>query len=96
VTFLTATRSRWRASSACRPPGANDVVVGLKGKLAMINISKGAAACLVIAMLAATALSACSSMDTLPLISKADVASGRPLPQGILPNGTVYEPWFEY
>jgi hypothetical protein len=42
----------------------------------------------------ATALAACSDVDSsLPTISAADVASGLPLPQGVLPNGVLFEPY---
>ncbi len=45
--------------------------------------------------LAAAALSACAATnDALPHFTQGDVSSGRPLPEGILPNGVVTEPWF--
>ncbi len=47
-----------------------------------------------VAMLCLSVLAGCAPYD-LPQISKTDVASGRPLPQGILPNGIEYEPWFQ-
>jgi hypothetical protein len=42
----------------------------------------------------AVALSACGTANSsLPMISAAQVASGQPLPEGILPNGIVYQPY---
>jgi hypothetical protein len=39
-------------------------------------------------------LSACSTANSsLPMISAAQVASGHPLPEGILPNGILYQPY---
>ena len=39
-------------------------------------------------------LSACGTENSsLPMISADQVASGQPLPLGILPNGTVYDPY---
>jgi hypothetical protein len=59
------------------------------------TIRKDIAAGLLIAALSVVALSACvPASNNLPMISPADVASGKALPQGILPNGIMYEPWF--
>ena len=42
----------------------------------------------------AIGLSACGTANSsLPMISAAQVASGQPLPEGILPNGIVYQPY---
>jgi hypothetical protein len=39
-------------------------------------------------------LSACGSANSsLPMISEAQVASGRQLPEGIMSNGIVYDPY---
>lgn len=49
-----------------------------------------------IAMLASVAalLAACAQKgSTLPHISAAQVDSGDPLPEGILPNGLMYQPY---
>jgi hypothetical protein len=52
------------------------------------------AASMVILASFAVALSACSTANSsLPMISAAQVASGQPLPLGILPNGIVYQPY---
>jgi uncharacterized lipoprotein len=61
----------------------------------MNTFRKGLIARILVVTLSAAALSACAtSNDTMPQFSKSDVASGRELPQGILPNGIVTEPWF--
>jgi hypothetical protein len=42
----------------------------------------------------AIGLSACNAANSsLPMISADQVASGQPLPEGILPNGIVYQPY---
>ena len=52
------------------------------------------AASIVILASFAIGLSACSTANSsLPMISAAQVASGQPLPEGILPNGIVYQPY---
>jgi hypothetical protein len=52
------------------------------------------AAKLTIVTLFAVALSACAADNTpLPRISEASLASGATLPQGVLPNGLVTEPY---
>jgi hypothetical protein len=61
----------------------------------MRNLRNGLIAKILVVTLSAAALSACATTnDAMPQFTKADVASGRPLPQGILPNGIVAEPWF--
>jgi hypothetical protein len=67
----------------------------MKEMVIMYNLRKGLTAKILVVTLSAAALSACAATnDVMPQFSKADVASGRPLPQGILPNGIVTEPWF--
>jgi hypothetical protein len=69
--------------------------MNVKGITIMRNLRTGLIARILVVTLAAATLSACAATnDTMPQFSKADVASGRPLPQGILPNGIVTEPWF--
>jgi hypothetical protein len=52
------------------------------------------AADIVILAFFAVGLSACGTVNSsLPPISAAQVASGQPLPEGILPNGIVYDPY---
>jgi hypothetical protein len=49
---------------------------------------------IVIVVSLATAPSACAvSQSDLPTISPSEVASGQPLPEGILPNGRIFEPY---
>jgi hypothetical protein len=52
------------------------------------------AASIVILASFAIGFSACSTANSsLPMISAAQVASGQPLPLGILPNGIIYDPY---
>jgi hypothetical protein len=56
------------------------------------NAAVKLAACIVILASFAIGFSACSTANSsLPMISAAHVASGHPLPEGILPNGIVYQ-----
>jgi hypothetical protein len=52
------------------------------------------AASIVILASFAVGLSACGTANSsLPMISADQVASGHALPEGILPNGIVYQPY---
>jgi hypothetical protein len=52
------------------------------------------AASILMSASSAVALSACSTANSsLPMISEAQVVSGHPLPEGILPNGVFYQPY---
>jgi hypothetical protein len=54
----------------------------------------GSCSSIVILASFAIGLSACGTANSsLPMISAAQVASGQPLPEGILPNGIVYQPY---
>ena len=58
------------------------------------HVAGNLAASIVLLASFAIGLSACgTAYSSLPMISAAQVASGQPLPEGILPNGIVYQPY---
>ena len=58
------------------------------------HVAGKVAASIVLLASFAIGLSACGTANlSLPMISADQVASGQPLPLGILPNGTVYDPY---
>ncbi len=62
----------------------------------MPDLHKGLVAGILAGTLSAAALSGCARPDAaLPHFSQGDVESGKLLPQGVLPNGVVTEPWFQ-
>jgi hypothetical protein len=84
------TISEGQDMSPKRPDGRTRTMSITTGRHAAVKF----AASIVILASFAIGLSACGTANSsLPMISAAQVASGQPLPEGILPNGIVYQPY---